>query len=116
MAEEKYVHIEGRVTIEPVIEPQTGDQALKLVFVDNNFEPERSADGQLLEPIYLYLNHEGQSRPVRFKHVSFVAEFVDTGFSRVDETLHKIDPFIGQWATFEDSDNDQRMNPSGPPK
>lgn len=116
MDEEKYVHIEGRVTIEPVTEPQTGELALKLVFVDKNFVPEKSADGQPLEPIFLYLNHDGQPRPARFKHVSFIAEFNFDGFKRVDNTLRAIDPFIGQWDTFGSSGNDQQMNPSGPPK
>lgn len=115
MADEQYVHIEGRVTIEHVTEPETGEAALKLVFVDEHFQPVQS-DGQTLEPIFLYLNHDGKPRPVRFKHVSFVAEFSESGFARVDQTLHKIDPFIGQWAQFEASKDDDRMNPSGPPK
>ena len=112
MADLRYVDVEGRVTIEFVKDLEPGVDALKLEFVDKIFQK------QGLEPIYLFLKNDpstGEIRPIRFKHVSFTAEFNETGFARVAGTLNQIDPFIGQWADLEASNGNGRMNPSGPP-
>ena len=117
MEEKKYVDVQTRVSIEYVDGPETGEPALKIVFVDKEFKPATFPGGLPLEPLYIFLKDKaGVGRPVKFKHVSFTAEFIEAGFARVKDTLNEIDPSTGDWAGLEKSKDEQGMNPSGPPK